>query len=125
MCTFWGLISAEQASNRTPCASFKNRSVKGVSTGRGAENGILFKSAESLELLHTIDTIVLDKTGTVTEGKPEVTDLLPAGGVLPAELLRIAAAIEHASEHPLAAAILRRAGSFIRIKRFRLSRPAF
>ena len=82
-----------------------------VGTGKGAENGILFKSAESLELLHTIDTIVLDKTGTVTEGKPEVTDLLPADGVTPAALLQVAASIEHASEHPLAAAILRRAGA--------------
>ena len=82
-----------------------------VGTGKGAENGILFKSAESLEVAHTVDTVVLDKTGTVTEGKPEVTDLLPAPGADPRELLRVAAAAERPSEHPLAAAILRRAGA--------------
>lgn len=82
-----------------------------VGTGKGAENGILFKSAESLEVAHTVNTVVLDKTGTVTEGKPEVTDLLPAPGADPRELLRVAAAAERPSEHPLAAAILRRAGA--------------
>ena len=61
-----------------------------VGTGKGAENGILIKSAESLETAHTIQTVVLDKTGTVTEGKPQVTDLLPAPGV-PAEKLLLAA----------------------------------
>lgn len=80
-----------------------------VGTGRGAEQGILFKSAESLEISHKIDTVVLDKTGTVTEGKPEVTGLYPASGVSWEELLRSAAGAERKSEHPLAQAILRRA----------------
>ena len=82
-----------------------------VGTGKGAENGVLFKSAEALETAHKIDTVVLDKTGTVTEGKPEVTDLLPAPGVTADELLAAAAAAERPSEHPLAAAVLRRAGA--------------
>ena len=82
-----------------------------VGTGKGAEHGILFKSAESLEIAHTVDAVVLDKTGTLTEGRPEVTDLLPVSGVEPARLLRVAAAIERPSEHPLAAAILRRSGA--------------
>ena len=82
-----------------------------VGTGKGAEHGILFKSAESLEIAHTVDAVVLDKTGTLTEGRPEVTDLLPADGVDAAQLLRVATAIERPSEHPLAAAILRRAGT--------------
>ena len=74
-------------------------------TGRGAQNGTLFKSAESLETLQSVDTIVLDKTGTVTEGKPTVTDLLPAGGRTEEELLCLAASLEALSEHPLALAI--------------------
>lgn len=77
-----------------------------VGTGRGAENGILIKSAESLEVAHKINTVVLDKTGTVTTGKPAVTDLLPADGVGEQELLTFAAALEARSEHPLAAAIV-------------------
>ncbi len=77
-----------------------------VGTGKGAELGILFKSAESLETLHKIDTIVLDKTGTITEGKPKVTDLLPAKGRTQEELLNLAASLEAASEHPLAEAIV-------------------
>ena len=76
-----------------------------VGTGKGAELGILFKSAESLETLHKIDTIVLDKTGTITKGKPAVTDLLPAEGRTEEELLNLAASLEAASEHPLAEAI--------------------
>ena len=77
-----------------------------VGAGKGAENGILIKSAEALEALHSIDTVVLDKTGTVTKGEPKVTDLLPAGGITAEELLRIAASLETPSEHPLAAAIV-------------------
>ncbi len=77
-----------------------------VGTGKGAENGILIKSAEALETLHTIKTIVLDKTGTLTQGKPVVTDLYPAEGVTEEELLCVAASLEKPSEHPLADAIV-------------------
>ena len=80
-----------------------------VGTGKGAENGILIKSAEALEIAHTVNTVVLDKTGTVTEGAPRVTDLLPAPGVDPMDLLATAAALEKPSEHPLAEAVLLRA----------------
>ncbi len=78
-----------------------------VATGRGARMGVLFKNAAALEQLHKIDTVVLDKTGTLTEGKPEVTDLL---GPDPDRLLKVAAALEAKSEHPFAGAILKRAG---------------
>ena len=77
-----------------------------VGTGKGAENGILIKSAEALETLHTIKTIVLDKTGTVTQGKPRVTGLYPCEGVTQEELLCVAASLEKPSEHPLAQAIV-------------------
>ncbi len=77
-----------------------------VGTGKGAENGILIKSAEALETLHTIKTIVLDKTGTLTQGKPVVTDLHTADGVTEEELLCVAASLEKPSEHPLADAIV-------------------
>ena len=80
-----------------------------VGTGKGAENGILIKSAESLEVAHQVDTVVLDKTGTVTMGRPAVTGLMPAGGVDPAELMTRAASVEARSEHPLAVAIVERA----------------
>ncbi len=80
-----------------------------VGTGQGAKNGILIKSAESLETAHHIDTVVLDKTGTVTEGKPSVTDMLP-NGTDERELLKKAASIERLSEHPLSVAILEKAG---------------
>lgn len=76
-----------------------------VGTGKGAEHGILIKSAESLELTHKIDTVVLDKTGTVTEGHPVVTDVIPFGAIDTARLLSLTASLEHASEHPLASAI--------------------
>lgn len=76
-----------------------------VGTGKGAQNGILFKSAEALETTHTVDTIVLDKTGTITMGKPAVTDVIPAQGVEAARLLSLAVALEGLSEHPLARAI--------------------
>ncbi|MDL2220901.1 heavy metal translocating P-type ATPase, partial [Eubacteriales bacterium OttesenSCG-928-N14] len=77
-----------------------------VGTGKGAENGILIKSAEALQTAHTVDTIVLDKTGTITTGKPQVVEILPADGMTQQSLLAIAAAIEQPSEHPLASAIV-------------------
>jgi len=77
-----------------------------VGTGKGAENGILIKSAEGLELLRSVDTVVLDKTGTLTQGKPVVTDIIPSEGVEEESLLLFAACLEAPSEHPLAAAIL-------------------
>ncbi len=76
-----------------------------VGTGKGAQNGILIKSAETLETAHKINTVVLDKTGTITEGRPSVTDIIP-DGISIDELLRIAASIEKLSEHPLAQAIV-------------------
>ena len=76
-----------------------------VGTGKGAETGILIKSGEALEIAHSIDTVVLDKTGTITEGKPQVTDVIPIG-IGEEELVSIAAGIEKGSEHPLADAIL-------------------
>ncbi|MBO7170643.1 MAG: HAD-IC family P-type ATPase, partial [Clostridia bacterium] len=79
-----------------------------VGTGVAAEHGILVKSAESLELLSRVDTVVLDKTGTVTAGHPSVTDVLPANGISARELLTVAAAVEAGSEHPLAKAIMER-----------------
>ena len=80
-----------------------------VGTGRGAVNGILFKSAEAIETMHRIDTVVLDKTGTVTEGRPVVTDIVPRHGVDADEVLAIAASLEKLSEHPLGGAIVREA----------------
>ena len=77
-----------------------------VGTGRGAREGVLISNAEALELLEKIDTLVVDKTGTLTEGRPKVTELIAAEGVTDAELLQAAASLEKASEHPLAAAIL-------------------
>ena len=77
-----------------------------VGTGKGAEHGILIKSAEGLERLRSVTTVVLDKTGTITEGKPKVTDLYPLGGTTAEELLCIAASLEKPSEHPLGGAIV-------------------
>ncbi len=77
-----------------------------VATGKGAEQGILIRSAESLETAHKIDTIVLDKTGTITRGEPALTDVVAADGVDEAELLRLVASAEQSSEHPLAQAII-------------------
>ena len=76
-----------------------------VGTGRGAQMGVLFKNAEALENLHRVNTVVLDKTGTLTTGTPQVTDILP-GAVSARELKRLAAALEQKSEHPFARAIL-------------------
>jgi len=78
-----------------------------VGSGLGAKNGLLFKTAASLEAADKVTTVVLDKTGTLTTGHPVVTDLLPAEGVAEEELLRLAAALEKNSEHPLAGAVLR------------------
>lgn len=80
-----------------------------VGTGKGAENGILIKGGEALEIAHKINTIVFDKTGTITEGKPTVTDILPAEGTKADLLLQITASAEKASEHPLGQAIVARA----------------
>ena len=77
-----------------------------VGTGKGAENGILIKSGEALEMAHLVDTVVLDKTGTITEGKPRVTDVYACEGMEPKQLLALAGALEKGSEHPLAQAIL-------------------
>jgi Cu+-exporting ATPase len=80
-----------------------------VGTGRGAENGILIKSGASLEIAHKLQTIVLDKTGTITRGHPVLTDVMPIGEIEENELLRLVAATERKSEHPLGQAIVRRA----------------
>ena len=77
-----------------------------VGNGLGAKNGILFKTAASLEAAGRTQIVALDKTGTITRGEPEVTDLLPAEGVTEGELLTLAAALEQKSEHPLARAVL-------------------
>ena len=77
-----------------------------VGTGRGAANGILVKSAEALETARGVKTVVLDKTGTITKGAPQVTDVLPTEGVRAEELLRLAYALEKPSEHPLARAMV-------------------
>jgi len=77
-----------------------------VGTGRGALAGVLVRQAEALEILEKVDTLVVDKTGTLTEGRPRVTSIIAAAGGNETQILRIAATIERASEHPLAAAIL-------------------
>ncbi|MDP9207622.1 MAG: heavy metal translocating P-type ATPase [Actinomycetota bacterium] len=80
-----------------------------IGTGLGAQRGILFKNAMAVETAARIDTVVMDKTGTLTKGEPEVTDVVPADGVPEKELLRLVAAVERESEHPLAEAIVGRA----------------
>lgn len=77
-----------------------------VGTGKGAENGILIKGGEALETAHKVDTIVFDKTGTITEGKPTVTDVLPADDISEEALMRVTASAEMGSEHPLGQAIV-------------------
>lgn len=79
-----------------------------VGTGKGAENGILIKSAEALEIAHQVQTVVMDKTGTITEGKPRVTDMVTKG-ISDNEMLKIAASAEKSSEHPLADAVVEEA----------------
>ena len=78
-----------------------------VGVGRGAQAGVLVKNAEALELLGKVNTLVIDKTGTLTEGKPRLTDVLPADGFDEPALLQLAASLERSSEHPLAAALVR------------------
>ncbi|HXF51149.1 MAG TPA: heavy metal translocating P-type ATPase [Dehalococcoidia bacterium] len=77
-----------------------------VGTGKGAENGVLIRGGEALETAHRITTVVLDKTGTITEGRPSVTDVRPLNGAGEAEVLRLAASAERGSEHPLGEAIV-------------------
>jgi P-type Cu+ transporter len=91
-----------------------------VGTGRGAEKGILIKGGEALETAHRLTAVVLDKTGTITHGKPAVTDLIPAQGFDAAEVLQLAASTEQHSEHPIAAAIVREAVA----RNLRLAEPA-
>ena len=80
-----------------------------VGVGRGAGLGVLIKNAEALEIMEKVDTLVVDKTGTLTEGKPSVTDIVASSGFDDAEILRLAAGVERASEHPLALAIVKAA----------------
>ncbi|MFJ5538366.1 heavy metal translocating P-type ATPase [Vreelandella titanicae] len=80
-----------------------------VGVGRGAQLGVLIRDAEALERLEKVDTVVVDKTGTLTEGKPRVTELIPTEGIAESELLRLAASLERGSEHPLAHAIVEKA----------------
>ena len=80
-----------------------------VGVGRGAQAGVLIKNAEALERMENIDTLVVDKTGTLTEGKPKVVAIVPASGFDEADILRLAASVERSSEHPLADAIVRAA----------------
>jgi len=91
-----------------------------VGVGKGATLGLLIKNAEALERLEKVDTLVVDKTGTLTEGKPAVTAVRPVAGMAEAALLRIAASLERASEHPLAQAILHAAAE----RKLALSEPA-
>jgi P-type Cu+ transporter len=80
-----------------------------VGTGRGAHAGVLVRNAESLELMEKVDTLVLDKTGTLTEGKPRMTSMVAIGGISQVDLLLLVAAVEKLSEHPVAAAIIQEA----------------
>jgi Cu+-exporting ATPase len=78
-----------------------------VATGKGATMGVLFKNAEAIEVLRKVDTLVVDKTGTLTEGKPKLMSVTPSAGLDEGDLLRLAASLERGSEHPLAAAIVK------------------
>ncbi|HTO02612.1 MAG TPA: heavy metal translocating P-type ATPase, partial [Opitutus sp.] len=82
-----------------------------VGVGRGAQAGVLVKNAEALELLGETQTLVVDKTGTLTEGRPQLIDVIPLGGGSNAELVQLAASLERSSEHPLAAAVVRGAAA--------------
>src|SRR5947209_346413 len=78
-----------------------------VAIGKGATMGVLFRNAEAIEVLRRVDTLVIDKTGTLTEGKPKLVSVAAAAGTSERELLRLAASLERGSEHPLAAAIVK------------------
>ncbi|PJB48953.1 MAG: heavy metal translocating P-type ATPase, partial [Chloroflexi bacterium CG_4_9_14_3_um_filter_45_9] len=91
-----------------------------VGTGKGAEHGILIRSAEALERAHQINTVLLDKTGTLTRGEPMVTDIIAAPFSSREEVLRLAASVEHSSEHPLGEAVVKAALD----KRLELSSPS-
>ncbi|MDD3452798.1 MAG: heavy metal translocating P-type ATPase [Bacilli bacterium] len=94
-----------------------------VGTGRSAENGILIKNGEALELAHSIDTIIFDKTGTITEGKPSVTDIISFSDIDKNQLLLMSASVEKGSEHPLGQAIVKEANSkklnLLKVKKFK------
>src|SRR3546814_19953696 len=81
-----------------------------TATGRGAQAGVLIKNAEALEAFEKVDTLIVDKTGTLTVGKPELSAVLPEAGHDEAEILRLAASLERGSEHPLARSDERRVG---------------
>src|SRR4029077_17756831 len=78
-----------------------------VAMGRGATTGVLFRNAEAIEILRKVDTLVVDKTGTLTEGKPKLVTIKALGDLSEADVVRLAAALERGSEHPLAAAIVK------------------
>jgi Cu+-exporting ATPase len=94
-----------------------------VATGKGATMGVLFRNAEAIELLRKVDTLVVDKTGTLTEGKPRVVTVIPVGSIEESSLLRLTASLERGSEHPLAAAIVKGAEqrqiAFAEVREFR------
>ena len=114
----WGLVTGDWTSGfkaavavlviACPCSlGLATPTAIMVGTGKGAEVGILFKGGEHLEKAHKVNTIVLDKTGTITKGQPDLTDVIPAAGFAEADVLRLTAAAERNSEHPLAAAIVK------------------
>ncbi|MGH7102118.1 MAG: heavy metal translocating P-type ATPase [Acetobacteraceae bacterium] len=107
----WGLLAAiSVVIIACPCAlGLATPMSIQVGVGKGATVGVLIRSAEALERMEKVDLLVVDKTGTLTEGKPEVTRIAPAPGFDERQLLRLAASLEQASEHPLAAAIVRAA----------------
>lgn len=118
---FWYFIAAQQFSFALilavsvlviacPCAlGLATPTAIMVGTGKGAQKGILIKNAEALETMHRINAIIFDKTGTITEGKPRVTDIVPTSSISPSTLLFLAASLEKPSEHPLAEAIVNEA----------------
>src|SRR5262249_40306567 len=77
-----------------------------VATGKAAQNGVLFRNAEAIEVMRKVDTLVVDKTGTLTEGKPKLASIVTNGAVNEETLLRLASSLEKSSEHPLASAIV-------------------
>ena len=113
----WGLLAGEWVDGMIaavavlvvacPCAlGLATPTAIMVGTGMGAERGILIKNADVLERIRGLDVVLLDKTGTLTEGRPQVTEVVPTAGIAEAELLRIAAAAESGSEHPLSRAVV-------------------